>query len=60
MIIGGMHDRMDVLKAIKCCREDRCDECPLQGQICDTLFVEMTELPTELVELIEEILERNS
>lgn len=51
----------DVLKTIKCCRGDQCSECPLQDEICDTLFVEMEELPSDLVDLIEEVLEeRNS
>ncbi len=51
---------VDILKAIKCCREDNCSECPLQGEICDRLFVEMEDLPSELMDLVEEMLARNS
>lgn len=49
--------RRDVLKAIRCCRDDNCKYCPLQGEICDELVVEMESLPAELVDMIEEELE---
>ncbi len=52
--------RVEVLKAIRCCREDLCVKCPLQKEICDELKVDMESLPAELVDLIEEILERNN
>ena len=47
----------DVLKAIRCCRDDFCTQCPLQKQICDVLAVPMESLPTELIERIENELE---
>ena len=47
----------DVLKAIRCCRDDLCAVCPLQGTICDHLAVEMESLPADLVDMIEEELE---
>lgn len=46
----------DVLTAIRCCRSDDCEHCPLQLQICDELKVEMVELPEELVDMVEEAL----
>ena len=49
--------RMEVLKAIRCCRDDNCRYCPLQKEICDELKVEMESLPAELVDMIEEELE---
>ena len=53
-----MSDRMrEVLKAIRCCRDDNCRYCPLQKEICDELKVEMESLPSELVDMIEEELE---
>lgn len=50
-----MLNSQDVLETIRCCREGLCIECPLQKEICDTLFVEMEELPTQLVDMIEEL-----
>ena len=49
--------RSDVLKAIRCCRDDNCRYCPLQGEICDQLRVDMESLPAELVDMIEDELE---
>lgn len=49
--------RRDVLKAIRCCRDDNCRYCPLQGEICDQLRVDMESLPAELVDMIEDELE---
>ena len=46
--------RDELLKAIRCCREDDCENCPLQNQICDQLAVVMESLPAELLDLIEE------
>lgn len=43
-----------LLEAIECCREKRCEECPMQEEICDELRVTMLDLPEELVEKIEE------
>lgn len=45
---------MQTLKAVRCCRDDLCTECPLQGEICDTFQVEMESLPSELVDMIED------
>ena len=44
----------DLLAAIRCCRDKKCDECPMQVEICDELRVAMMDLPEELVEKIEE------
>ena len=53
-----MSDRIkNVLKAIRCCRDDLCTQCPLQKEICDELRVNMEVLPAELVDMIEEELE---
>ena len=49
--------RKKLLKAIRCCREDRCEDCPLQEEICDELRVDMVDLPEELVDMIEKELE---
>jgi len=49
--------RRDLLKAIRCCRDDNCKYCPLQQEICDELRVEMESLPAELVDMIEDELE---
>ena len=50
----------DVLKAIRCCRDDLCTVCPLRGEICDTLAVAMESLPADLVDMIEEELEEKT
>ena len=53
-----MSDRTkEVLKAIRCCRDDFCTQCPLQKEICDELCVGMEKLPSDLVDMIEEELE---
>ena len=44
----------DLMEAIRCCRDKKCDECPMQEEICDQLRVAMLDLPEELVEKIEE------
>ena len=49
---------MDVLEALRCCRADDCVNCPLQPEICDELAVEMESVPAELLDRIEEELER--
>lgn len=41
-----------ILKAIECCKEKRCDECPMQREICDELKVAMLDLPEDLVDKI--------
>ena len=46
----------DLEKAVECCREKRCEECPLMTTICDDLRVNMVDLPEELVDLIMEAL----
>ena len=45
-----------LLEAIRCCRGGACEWCPMQGEICDELRVDMVELPEELVDRIEEAL----
>ena len=48
----------DLLKALKCCKvQHQCDQCPLQEEICDELFLEMIKLPEELVERVIDELE---
>lgn len=47
----------DLLEAVRCCRDKRCNDCPMQLEICDQLRVAMLDLPEELVEKIEEELE---
>lgn len=46
-----------VLKALRCCRDDMCTQCPLQEEICDELRVDMESVPSELLDRIEEELE---
>ena len=47
----------ELLKAIRCCRVDDCEHCPLQHQICDQLEVVMESMPADLLDMIEEELE---
>ena len=49
--------RKEILKAIRCCREGRCTDCPMIGTICDDMRIDVVDLPGELVDLIEEQLE---
>lgn len=51
-----MDRRKDILDTIECCRDEniKCEDCPLQGEICDELYVEMISLPAGLVDMIEE------
>ena len=49
--------RRKILKALRCCRDDMCANCPLQEEICDELRVEMESVPAELLDRIEEELE---
>lgn len=46
-----------ILEAVRCCREDECDRCPLQLDICDEFPVEMELLPSELIDRIGDALE---
>ena len=52
-----MMDRNELLTAIRCCRNDDCENCPLQSEICDELRVDMVDLPEDLVALVEDALE---
>lgn len=47
----------DLIKAIRCCREDDCENCPMLGEICDNLRVDMEDLPVDLVDQVLEMLE---
>ena len=48
----------ELRKAIQCClKEDGCEECPLQHEVCDDFFVPMESIPVGLMELIDEVLE---
>lgn len=53
-------DRRERIRlALECCRSGSCDRCPLQEEICDELFIEMEDVPAELLDLIgEELKER--
>ena len=46
--------REKLLKALQCCREGDCRGCPMCGEICDELELELEEIPTELLDRIEE------
>ena len=46
----------EIMSALECCREKRCEDCPLMTTICDELRVNMVDIPEELVDLIEEAL----
>ena len=50
--------KQKIIDAIECCMNGvpRCDKCPLQEEICDTMYVPHVALPAELVEMIEEAL----
>ena len=47
----------EILKAIRCCRDDFCNECPMLHDFCDELKVEMESLPAQLIDMIEDVLE---
>jgi len=48
-----------LIDALACCREKRCDDCPMLKEICDELRVDMVDIPEELIDLIEEALGEN-
>ena len=50
-------DREEIREALRCCRIGDCTGCPLQEQICDELTVAMDDVPAELLDMIEEILD---
>lgn len=52
-----MITKEELMAAIRCCRNDDCENCPLQSEICDELRVDMVDLPEELVALVEDALE---
>lgn len=52
--------REKLLKALKCCREGDCTSCPMIGEICEDLILELEEIPTELLDKIQEWLSRKS
>ena len=47
----------DLIKAIRCCREDDCENCPMLSEICDNLRVDMEDLPVDLVDQLIDVLE---
>ena len=53
-----MNELDKLREAVRCCRREECERCPLQLQICDELEVEMESLPAELLDMIENELER--
>jgi len=50
----------EVRRAVRCCREGTCLDCPLLEELCDELTVTMDSLPVELLDMIEEILNEES
>ena len=50
-------NKEDLKKAIRCCREDDCENCPALGEICDNLRVDMEDLPVDLVDQLIDALE---
>jgi len=52
-----MTTKEELRAAIRCCRNDDCENCPLQRAICDELRVDMVDLPEDLVALVEDALE---
>ena len=52
-----MTTKEELRAAIRCCRNDDCENCPLQRAICDQLRGDMVDLPEELVALVEDALE---
>ena len=42
--------REELREALACCREKRCDDCPLVTTICDELRVDMVDIPEELID----------
>ena len=46
--------RKEILEGLRCCRKEECEGCPLQAEICDELYVEMEEVPAELLDMIEQ------
>lgn len=55
--MSDLNRTKEILKAIRCCRDDLCTKCPLQTEICDELWVDTETIPAELVDMIEEQLE---
>lgn len=49
-----MMKRERILEAIRCCRVQACEQCPLMLEICDELRVEMVNVPAELLDKIED------
>ena len=49
-----MTKRERILEAIRCCRVQACEQCPLMLEICDELRVEMVNVPAELLDKIED------
>lgn len=47
-----MSDYEQLIQAVECCRYGMCEQCPLQTEICDSLDVEMTGVPVELLDMI--------
>ena len=54
-----MTRRERILEAIRCCREQACERCPMMEETCDDFAVRMNSLPEELVNQIVDELEHN-
>ena len=49
-----MTNKRQLREAMQCCKDGTCNKCPLQQELCDTLYVEMVEVPEQLLDLIDE------
>jgi hypothetical protein len=47
----------DLAMALRCCRAEDCEHCPVQLEICDELRVDMEAVPADLVDLVIDALE---
>ena len=47
-----------ILDAIQCCRRGSCDDCPIQKESCDALYVVTDVVPAKLLDLIEDELSK--
>ena len=47
-----------ILDAIRCCRRGSCDDCPIQKESCDELYVLTDVVPSKLMDMVEEELSK--
>lgn len=51
-----MIEKKDLRTALRCCRADNCEDCPMQEEICDEFRVDMESVPAELLDMIDQAL----